>query len=236
MSDLEQRVPNPAPATASPHSRGLVNVHFRDHEAGRHRRGAGCGPRLAAPAAANRTGPGWLRDDFTSVDPAQVSFCIEDAQGSVLGGGVSPTAEVLPAVVADPEAVGGWRLAIPEGWAGTAVMGRPPLVAAHCGRGSAAVAGACDDAPCNIALGSRADPLRGGTDAAPRGSPSAESSTTAPLAAAPKPTWPRRTPARRDRAPPGGRRAARSAAAAAAFGLRKRRASDKPKTGGGAGD
>lgn len=84
---------------------------------------------LAAPAAADGLPRVVFCDDFTSVDPAQVSFCIEDAQGSVLGGGVSPTAEVLPAVVADPEAVGGWRLAIPEGWAGTAVMGAPPLVA-----------------------------------------------------------------------------------------------------------
>ena len=84
---------------------------------------------FAAPAAADGLPRVVFCDDFTSVDPAQVSFCIEDAQGSVLGGGVSPTAEVLPAVVADPEAVGGWRLAIPEGWAGTAVMGAPPLVA-----------------------------------------------------------------------------------------------------------
>ena len=90
----------------------------------------------AAPATADALPRVVLCDDFTSVDAAQVSFCIEDAQGAVLGGGVSPTAEVLPAVVADPEAVGGWRLAIPEGWAGTAVMGSPPLVAAVAAEGT----------------------------------------------------------------------------------------------------
>jgi hypothetical protein len=84
---------------------------------------------LAAPAAADGLPRLVLCDDFAEVDPAQVSFCIEDAQGAVLGGGVSPTAEALPTVVADPDAPGGWGLTFPEGWAGTAVMTAPPLVA-----------------------------------------------------------------------------------------------------------
>ena len=83
----------------------------------------------AAPATADALPRVVLCDDFASVDAAQVSFCIEDAQGAVLGGGVSPTADVLPTVVADPAVPGGWGLTFPEGWAGTAVMGSPPIVA-----------------------------------------------------------------------------------------------------------
>jgi len=83
----------------------------------------------AAPATADALPRVVLCDDFASVDAAQVSFCIEDAQGAVLGGGVSPTADALPTVVADPAAPGGWGLTFPEGWAGTAVMGAPPIVA-----------------------------------------------------------------------------------------------------------
>ncbi len=126
---------------------------------------------LAAPAAADGLPRVVFCDDFTSVDPAQVSFCIEDAQGVVLGGGVSPTADELPTVVAAPDAPGGWGLTFPEGWAGTAVMDAPALVAtpppAATPAATRAGAGPRDDgSPRSVALGSRdrVDP-GGGTNA-----------------------------------------------------------------------
>ena len=168
---------------------------------------------LAAPAAADGLPRVVFCDDFTSVDPAQVSFCIEDAQGAVLGGGVSPTAEVLPAVVADPEAVGGWRLAIPEGWAGTAVMGAPPLVATP---PPAAAPPPPPRRPQRRRLLAQRRPRlprphrpRWRSRRRPKAPPPWQprrSSPRPPLRWPPhrKRTWRRRTPARRDRAPPGG--------------------------------
>ncbi len=201
---------------------------------------------LAAPAVADGLPRVVFCDDFTSVDPAQVSFCIEDAQGAVLGGGVSPTADVLPAVVADPEAVGGWRLAIPEGWAGTAVMGAPPLVATPPAAATPprpapvpAPATAAPRATAPSAPATASTPVAEPTPAespAAVAAPSAESSTTAPLAAAPEANL-----AAQDTGSQGsgaawwlGTAALLAAAAAAALGLRKRRASDSASGMGGA--